>query len=295
MSMDDFLLAVFCLVDDELRALNLGRLRRRGPRPKLADSEVITIELVGEFLGLDRDKVLLAHFRRYHLSAFPGLAHVHRTTFARQAANLWAVKRRLGERLAGRLTRGDVCWLVDSLPVYACQFRRGGFCKRFQGLAGFGKDLVVKQTFYGFRLHVRASRDGIIQAVELAPANVSELRLVRELGPPPGSVGLGDRAYWSPETHTALLAEGITLLAPFRLASRDPDPARTKALNRQRRRIETVLGQLAERMHVKRTWARDLWHLCHRIIRKVLCHTVAAYINVSQGRSPITFDALLAA
>ena len=157
------------------------------------------------------------------------------------------------------------------------------------------KDLVVKPTSYGFRLPVRASRDGIIQAVELAPANVAEIRLVRELELPPGSVGLGDRGYWSPETQAALAAEGITLLAPFRLASRDPDPARTRALNRQRRRIETVLGQLAERMHVKRTWARDLWHLCHRLIRKVLCHTVAAFINVSQGRPPITFDALLAA
>ena len=184
---------------------------------------------------------------------------------------------------------------MDSLPAYACQSRRGGFRKRSAGPAGFGKDLVVKQTFYGFRLPVRASRDGVIQAIALAPANVAEIHLVRELGPPAGSVGLGDRGYWSPETQAALAAGGITLLAPFRLASKDPDRARTRALSRQRRRIETVLGQLAERMHVKRTWARDLWHLCHRIIRKVLCHTVAAYVNASQGRSPITFDALLAA
>ena len=50
MSPQELLLHVFCLVDDELQALHLGRLRTRGPRPKLADSEVITMELSGDAL-----------------------------------------------------------------------------------------------------------------------------------------------------------------------------------------------------------------------------------------------------
>jgi len=294
MSMDDFLLYVFCLVDDEVQALfREGRLRQRGPAPTLADSEVITIELVGEFLGLDRDKAAFAHFRRYHLDAFPRLAQITRTTFARQAANLWWVKRSLQEHLAKRLTAGDPRWLVDSVPVYACQFRRGGFCRRFAGEAAFGKDFVAQQTFYGFRLHLRVSPEGIIEALELAAANVAEIHLVAELSPPPGSVGLGDRNYWNPRAWEELAAEGVRLLAPFRMKSKDPDPVRSRRLNRKRWMIETVIGQLAERLHVKRTWARDLWHLCHRILRKVLCHTVAAYLNVLLGRPPLEFDGLL--
>jgi hypothetical protein len=63
---------------DELQALNLGRLRPRGPQPKLADSEVITIELVGEFWKLGTDRDLFRHFRRYHTAAFPALASVDR-------------------------------------------------------------------------------------------------------------------------------------------------------------------------------------------------------------------------
>ena len=78
------------------------------------------------------------------------------------------------------------------------------------------------------------------------------------------------------------------------MKSKDPDPVRSRRLNRKRWMIETVIGQLAERLHVKRTWARDLWHLCHRILRKVLCHTVAAYLNVQLGRPPLEFDGLLA-
>ena len=98
MTPQDFLLEVFCFVDDELQALTLGRLRARGPQPALADSEVIAIELVGEFWGLDTDKALFRHFRCYHRGEFPALAHVSRTTFARQAANLWWVGEQLRQR-----------------------------------------------------------------------------------------------------------------------------------------------------------------------------------------------------
>jgi len=51
MPLEDFIIAVFCWVDERLKAL-LGdhRLRQRGFAPKLTDSEVITMEMVGEFL-----------------------------------------------------------------------------------------------------------------------------------------------------------------------------------------------------------------------------------------------------
>jgi hypothetical protein len=90
MAPQELLLHVFCLIDDELQALGLGRLRRRGPATKLADSEVITIELVGEFWKLHTDRDLYRHFRRYLTAESPALARLHRTTFARQAANRWS-------------------------------------------------------------------------------------------------------------------------------------------------------------------------------------------------------------
>ena len=67
------------LVDDSVRDLCRGRrLRQRGPAPVLADSEVLTVEIVGEFLGLDTDRGLHAHFRRHFGHLFPGLRTVHR-------------------------------------------------------------------------------------------------------------------------------------------------------------------------------------------------------------------------
>ena len=47
MDLSTFIITVFCLIDDRLKYL--GRLRERGPTPTLYDSEVLTIEVVGEY------------------------------------------------------------------------------------------------------------------------------------------------------------------------------------------------------------------------------------------------------
>jgi len=294
MAPQDLLLEVFCLVDDQLQALGLAPLRRRGPQPTLADSEVITIELVGEFWKLGTDQDLFRHFRRYHTAEFPALARVSRTTFARQAANLWRVKQLLHERLARHLAGDDPLWLVDSLPIDACQFARATFCRRFAGQADYGHCHLRKRTFYGFRLHLRTSRDGVILGYQLASARVGEKAVLPELGPPAGSTGVGDRNYWSPELRAQLATAGVTLLAPYYRKTKDPDPRRSARLSAVRYRVETTNGQLAERYGIKRTWAKDLWHLCHRIIRKILSHTALALINLRAGHQPLQLDALAA-
>jgi Transposase DDE domain len=295
MPLQDLLLLVFCLVDDQLKALNLDAPRQRGPSPELADSEVITIELIGEYLGLDRDSRLFWHFRQHHRREFPGLASVHRTTFARQAANLWRAKQLLQRHLAQRLGGPAPDWLVDSMPLPVCRFGRGGFGKGFRGQAAFGYDPLQKQAYFGFRLHLRTSREGVILAYELAPANASDLAMLPELTPPPGTTGIGDRNYWSPQVTADLAAAGVRLLAPYQSKKRDPDPARSRRLSRRRWRVETVNSQLAGRYNAKRIWARDLWHLCHRLIRKILSHTVAVWLNVATGQPSLRLAALVVA
>lgn len=63
MSIEDFITTVYCLIDDELKK-NTGKheLRTRGFAPKLSDSEVITMDIVGEFLGKDTDTGIWRYF-----------------------------------------------------------------------------------------------------------------------------------------------------------------------------------------------------------------------------------------
>ena len=296
MDLDLFIVETFCLIDDGLKALAAERpVRSRGPAPILADSEVLTMESVGEFLGLDRDTAIYAYFRRHYAAFFPALRRVHRTTFARQAANLWAVKERLWQRLVGRIPHEPACALVDSFPIPACQFARAYRCRRFRGEAAFGKDTLVRQTFYGFRLHARLCWPGVISRIVLAPANVSELAAVPALAERTAGLLVGDRNYHAPLLAEDLARDGVELVAPFRWAQRDPAPRRAAVISRFRYRIDTVFGQLVERYHAKKVWARDSWHLWSRLLRKVLSHTLAVLLAIEAGLPPLHLADLVTA
>src|SRR5262245_28962719 len=159
-----FLISIFCLIDDWLMH---RRVRQRGPQPILYDSEVITIEVVGAFLGIATDEAIFTFFRQYYPEYFPRLRSVDRTTFARQAANLWGVKQRLWQYLLTVVAHDPALSIVDSCPIPACQFARAPRCRRLREYAAYGKDELVRQTYYGLRLHLRVCWPGVITSFNL--------------------------------------------------------------------------------------------------------------------------------
>jgi hypothetical protein len=125
---------------------------------------------VGEFLGIDTDKGLYEHCCPYWHDWFPALGRVHRITFTRQAANLWAVKAQLCQQLLGLASFDPAISILDSFPVPVCRFGRAYRCQRLAELASFGRDEGAKQTFYGLRAHLRVCWPGVIADGHLAPA-----------------------------------------------------------------------------------------------------------------------------
>lgn len=282
MDLDSLIVTVFCLVDDTLAALLDGRrLRRRGPRPVLSDSEVLTLEVVGEFLGFDQERQIFDYFRRHYQHFFPALAKLHRTTFTRQAANLWQVKARLWQQLLHEIELDRAVSLVDSFPVPVCRFARAKRCRRLRELSAYGFDEMAKQTCFGVRVHLRVCWPGLVAGFEVAPANVHELRAAEDLLEGVRGCALGDRNYWSPALSEQFRAEGLLLLAPFRKATRERKPWPRRLVN-TRRRIETVIGQLVARFHARQVWARDPWHFLSRLLRKILGHTL--FVGLCQRR-----------
>jgi hypothetical protein len=285
MDLETLIVSVFVWIDDALMAWQqeTRRLRARGPAPVLADSEVLTMELVGEFLGIDQDSAILAYFQRHHQALFPKSTQIHRTTFARQASNLWAAKEALWPRAVAELPCDPTLALIDSIPVPVCRLAHAPRCRRFRAEAAFGRDATSRSFFYGLRVHLRVNWPGIVTAVSVAPANCSDLEVAPEVVAGLRGDVLADRNYWNPRLSAELATEGITLLTPYRHRSEDPTPQRSRLLNRVRRQIETIASQLVERFRLKRIWARDAWHLTNRILRKVLSHTLIIRLNVAQG------------
>ena len=176
-----FILTVFCLVDDWLEGV--PKLRRRGPSPKLYDSEVLTMEVVGEYLGIDTEKGLYAYFKRHYRengsppsagSTAPPSPASRPTPLGRQGraapAPLGAHRLRPGHLLDRELRCAHLP-VRPRLPMPA--FGRGvGFRLRCE---------MNKQTFYGLRGHLRVCWPGVVVEADLAPANAHDLRMAEEL------------------------------------------------------------------------------------------------------------------
>jgi hypothetical protein len=253
------------------------------------------MEIVGEYLGIDTDKGLYAYFRRNYRGWFPALDMIHRTTFCRQAANLWAAKEMLWKDLLGRIHFDPKISLIDSFPVPVCGFARAYRCRRLTEVSTFGYDEMTKQTFYGLRAHLRVCWPGVIVEMDLAPANVHDLCMAEELLPleEEGGWALGDRNYWSPKLAERLGEEGLRLLAPYKSKKKEKERW-PRWLTQKRRRIETVISQLVGRNRAKRVWARDRWHLTSRFLRKALSHTVTVFLCQKETHlRPLRFAELL--
>jgi Transposase DDE domain len=297
MNLDDCIITCFCVIDVMMPMITKDqRLRARGPAPKLSDSEVITMEVVGSYLGLSQDQGLFDSFGRHYAHFSPALVGLHRTIFVRQTANLWAIKERLWCWLRDEvITYDPTMSIVDSVPLPVCRFARAPWCIRFRGQASYGLDHADRQTLYGFRVHALSRWPGLLTRMFLAPASVADGEIAPLLLQGTTGVVLGDRNYWLPDLQAFLRTQGIGLQA--RSAKRiRPKPQRTRVLfwGAFATLSTRNASQLTDRCQMKRVWARGVWHLRNHLLRSILMHTVCFFFNQQDGASCLQFDRLVA-
>ena len=294
MSIEDFIIAVFCIIDDELRnLLGKGKLRQRGRKPKLEDSEVLTMEVVGEFLGNDCDTDIWDYFKSHWTHFFPHIPD--RSNFVRQSANLHVVKRLLQEKLASQLgASADTLHMIDGLPMPVCRFARAHFSRVFKGYASYGYCASKKEKYYGFHGHIVINSIGVITAATFTKANIDERDVCPGLVEKISGMLLGDKGFIRPDLQRALARNGLHLQTPLRENMREDRPKGfLKWLVSTRRLIETVIGQLTERFNIEKVRARDLWHEASRFWRKLLAHTLCIKLGMERGLEPLQFECLI--
>ncbi len=297
MPIEDFIIHVFCSVEQSYKEV-VGdiRLRRRGFEPKLSDSEVITMEIVGEFLGIDTDKGIWKYFRTHWQEWFPQLGS--RANFVKQSANLWAVKQLILQRLSRSLgSFSDPIHIVDGFPMPVCLFARAPQSQCFEDSASFGYCATKKQTYYGFQGVVMINFEGVITGFTVVPANVDEREALWDVVDSIYGLLIGDKGYLlRPLLKQELFEQDVELQTPLRRNMSDTRPkAFVKSLMSVRRLVETVIGQLAGQFHIEKVRARDLWHLTNRFVRKLLSHTMGVFLNRCLGRESLQFEGLITA
>ena len=106
---------------------------------------------------------------------------MQRTTFARQAANLWAAKRALWEHLLHLVEHAPRARRAGQRARAGLSFRGATFCRGLREISAYGHDPVARQTFYGVRADLGISWPGVTRAFDLAPANVSDPAMAPEI------------------------------------------------------------------------------------------------------------------
>ena len=292
---DEFIIAVFLVVDTYLTPiLQHSPPRSKGASPALSDSEVLTLEIVGEFLGHHDDARLWRYFYHHWHEWFPDLPN--RTTFVRQAANLWHYKQLLQQQLLQTLGAAESdLYRVDGFPMPVCGFKRAPQAKLFAGLASYGSSATKLGTFYGFRGHLLINAQGLIMSVSVTPADVDERDVVPELVSGLQGLLLGDKGYIREMLRQDLAPQSLKLWTPLRHNMKQYHPQWNRTVSRHRQLVETVIGHLCHWFDIEHIRSRDLWHLTSRVARKVLAHTVMSYLNHLKGRPYLQFEDLLKA
>ena len=286
MPVEEFITWIYCWVDDQFtQHTKHKRIRQRGFMPALSDAEVITMEIVGEYLGFDTNKGIWSYFRQHWLSCFPALGS--RSQFAKQATQLWAIKQCLQETLLAP-SRGKPVHIVDGFPIPISHFKRARNCQRFKGEASYGYCASKEERYYGFKGHILIEENGSISGFTLTGAHESEREAVWELVAGIQGMLLGDKGYLGEEFKQELSRYGLHLETPVRYNMQDPmSPTLRTLLNRLRRRVETTIGQLVERFNIAKIRARNKLSLTNRLTRKLLAHGLCVLINKEFGREPL--------
>lgn len=297
MSPEHLIIHVYCLVHDAFQKVCQSPLRLRGENPSLSDPELITIEIVGEYLGFGSDQAIWRYFHHHWRHLFPDLPC--RTSFVRQSANLGLVKTQMQVYLSESLGQDKDLYLVDGFPIPICHIKRYKRSKSMltpEGTVGYcaSKD----EHYYGFKGHVMILQNGAIRAYEMAPAKKDERDLLVELINEwhiHGDV-LGDKGLLSAPLKQELQQKDLHLHTPLRDNMKDDRPKDfVNQIMDIRRKVETVIGQLTERFRIQCIRAKDLWHLCVKVARKFLAHTVCFMINQKLNPAePLQLELLLA-
>lgn len=287
----DMCTALYCLVDDLYQPLAQQHDQRPGPRAACSDSEVITLTLLAEILGLDEEVAFLAHMQRHWCSLFPVLPE--RSRYNRRRRALQRVTGGIRQqvlRLLGDLQPLDDLCLIDSLPLPVVGFAHARGAHRWRGLASYGYNASKKLIFYGFKLHLLATHCGVILDFALAPAHLVDGALTETLlRDKPALTVLGDKAYLNAPLQDVLRTEhDLVLLTPTRANQRaQQDPALARLIAHFRQAIETLNSQLTDQFHIERNKAKSLDGLCARVQAKLTAHTLGVLLNALDHRPPL--------
>ena len=240
--MCDCTLAIYCFIDDLLKSFG----HKQDKRAQVTDSEVITIALMAMlYFGGNFEKARLTLTELGLMKRCLSRSRLNRRIHC-LGGLVAIVFHRFGTVLK------DLNWesryLLDSFPVAVCDNIRINRCRLIKDERFRGYQASKRRYFYGIRVQVVTTADGIPVEFVILPAKFADIEGLAELplDLPPNTHLICDSAYTHFEWETHLLeTENIHLLVQAKSNTRRAVEPRLEDYKQIfRKRIETAFGEL---------------------------------------------------
>jgi len=270
-----------------------------GIAPKLGDAELVTLAVMQALPGFTSEARWLRHARAHLRHLFPYLPQ--QPGYNKRLRRAGSLIRHCIRALAADTTVWtDDVWVVDSTPVECGRSRETAKRSDLAGWAEYGYCASHSRYFWGLRLHLVTTLQGLPVAFALTGAKADERDVLAGMlaaGPDllaarPGQTLIGDKNYYGAAFEAAMTEAGIRLLQP----ARKGEAARAGAhLFKPLRQIiesvnDTFKGQLDLEQHGGHTPAGVM----ARVLQRILALTAAIWHNDATGqpvlRSLVAYD-----
>lgn len=287
--LDTLATALYVTTDDYLKANpHLTPWRPRvGMTPRISDAELITLAVMQSLLGFHSERRWIRYASARLTSMFPTLPQ--QAGYNKRLRRLTGLMQQVVAHLAADtgLWTDDV-WVADSTPVECGRSRETVKRSDLAGYAEYGYCASHSRFFWGLRLHLLATLDGLPVGFALTGAKADErdtLQSILETTPAEVTAQqtiMADKGYYGRVFERELDDSGITLLRPARKG--EPPRAGARFLKPLRQTIESVFDTLKGQLGLEQHGGRTIAGVVIRVLQRLLALTTAIWHNQKTGQ-----------
>ena len=296
-NLDTLLTALYVDLDDRvLPALGFSRSHRPGVKPRLNDAELLCLVVAQQLLGFSSERHWVRFAETNLRDMFPGLPQQSGYSKRVRAAD------GLIASVIPFLAHDVESWhdnlrLLDSTPVPCGSSRETVRRSDLAGAAGYGYCAANSRWFWGFRLYLVCTAEGMPVVWGLASPKIGERAALTELLDNdrqqirPGQILIGDKGFAGREFEAFVRDE---LQAHFVRPDRRDETQRHGNLARIRQWVEAVFDTLKGQLTLEAHGGRTITGVHARIGARLLALATAIWHNWHTGarvkRSLIAYD-----
>ena len=247
--------------------------------PKLGNLEVISMNITAEYMGIHSECQLFRDIKNTYLSSL-----IERSVYNRRKRALFNQIEKIRAVIANSFNEFEDVFVIDSMPFELCKNARSSrskICKEVDyALPDKGYCASQKMYYYGYKLNGVCSISGVFQSIDITPASVHDINLLKDLKISYSKCTLlGDMGYLSANIQLDLFQSvQINLQTPL-IKNQLEYKEQPYVFKKGRKRIETLFSQMCDQFRIRQNFAKTFQGYKTRILSKITAVTMIQYLN----------------